>query len=115
MKFLGEIFAPQKADFKMFYRVQHGSLFLWRAKEAGAGCGRSQLESMSGEPNVMQEPGLGGETSVKLLHGILIPVTIYSIWLWIYSGEDHQWDWNFEMLPYCAIAPDCCSSAKIIW
>lgn len=81
MKFLGEIFAPQKADFMMFYCVEHGSLFLQTAKEVRASCGRSRLESVSGEPNMMQEHGLGGETSVKLLRDILIPVTIYSVWL----------------------------------
>lgn len=118
MTVLEEIFAPQKADFIMCYCVEHGSLFLQRANEAGASCGRSQGKnsgvSFSGEPNMVQEPSLGGKTSVKLLCGVLIPVAIYSVWLWIYSGEGHQWDWNFEMIPYYAPAPDCNNSAKMI-
>lgn len=69
---------------------------------------------MSGELNMVLEPSLGEETSVKLLCDVLIPVAIYSVWLWIYSGEGHQWDWNFEMLPYYDAAPDYHNSAKAI-
>lgn len=38
----------------------------------------------------MQEPDLGGETSLKLLGDILTPMVTYSVCLCIYSGEDRS-------------------------
>lgn len=47
-------------------------------------------EPMRGEHSTVQEPDLGGETSLKLLGDILTPMVTYSVCLCIYSGEDRS-------------------------